>query len=80
MWHLQTPLNCMAEDAAVFMELRHWKADKKKVRAHFAKRSCGNVLRALLETEIAHEPFANQPVFDASCRPSTCPPVKVCCR
>lgn len=32
-WHLQTPLNCMAEDAAVFMELQHWKADKKKVRA-----------------------------------------------
>jgi hypothetical protein len=23
----------MAEDAAVFMELQHWKADKKKVRA-----------------------------------------------
>lgn len=32
-YHLQTPLNCLPEDAAVFMELRHWKADKKKVRS-----------------------------------------------
>jgi hypothetical protein len=31
-WHLQTPLNCLPEDAAVFMELQHWKADKRKVR------------------------------------------------
>lgn len=30
-WHLQTPLNCLPEDAAVFMELLHYKADKKKV-------------------------------------------------
>lgn len=30
-YNLQTPLNCLPEDAAMFMELRHWKADKKKV-------------------------------------------------
>jgi hypothetical protein len=32
-YHLQTPLNCLPEDAAILMELRHWKADKKKVRS-----------------------------------------------
>lgn len=31
-WHLQTPLNCLADDATLFLELRHFKADKKKVR------------------------------------------------
>lgn len=38
-WHLQTPLNCMAEDAAVFMELQQWKADKKKVHVHCTERA-----------------------------------------
>jgi hypothetical protein len=33
-FNLQTPLNCLPEDAAVFMELRHWKAAKKKVGRH----------------------------------------------
>lgn len=32
-WHLQTPLGCLPEGAAVFFELRHWKAAKQKVRA-----------------------------------------------
>jgi len=39
-WHLQTPLNCLPEDAAVFMELRHYKADKKKVCTAWPS-SCG---------------------------------------
>lgn len=30
-WHLQTPVNCLPEGAAVFAELRHYKPDKKKV-------------------------------------------------
>lgn len=31
-WHLQTPLNCLPESAAVFFELQHYKLAKKKVR------------------------------------------------
>jgi hypothetical protein len=32
-YHLQVPLNVLPEDAALFFELRHWKAAKTKVRA-----------------------------------------------
>jgi hypothetical protein len=30
--HLQTPVNRLPQDAAIFLELRHWKAAKNKVR------------------------------------------------
>eukprot|EP00882_Tetradesmus_deserticola_P028925 GHRQ01032261.1.p1 GENE.GHRQ01032261.1~~GHRQ01032261.1.p1 ORF type:complete len:102 (+),score=51.48 GHRQ01032261.1:338-643(+) len=29
-WHMQTPLNCLPDDAAVFFELQHYKLAKKK--------------------------------------------------
>ncbi|WIA16473.1 hypothetical protein OEZ85_013156 [Tetradesmus obliquus] len=29
-WHMQTPLNCLPDDAAVFFELQHYKLTKKK--------------------------------------------------
>lgn len=35
-WHMQTPLNCLPDDAAVFFELQHYKLAKKKVRLHHA--------------------------------------------
>jgi hypothetical protein len=30
-WHMQTPINCLPDDAAVFFELQHYKLAKKKV-------------------------------------------------
>jgi hypothetical protein len=30
-WHMQTPVNCLPDDAAVFFELQHYKLAKKKV-------------------------------------------------
>jgi hypothetical protein len=32
-WHMQTPVNCLPDDAAVFFELQHYKLAKKKVRS-----------------------------------------------
>lgn len=70
-WHLQTPLNCLPEDAAVFMELRHWKAHKKKVRGwrqharyHWQPASCQ------LDPGTAHTPAG---LSTKACATSWCP-------
>jgi hypothetical protein len=46
-WHMQTPLNCLPDNAAVFFELQHYKLAKKKVRWNqmIACLSCGALLQ-----------------------------------